>query len=199
MVGLSISALAQDRQSQKTQEFLQQQEIAKRTATLREYDSAILLMDEGMYKQADVKYKYVLANLKSIPSELAFNFGKNSFYLKQYKQCIDWLNKYIQLKGTNGQYSNEAIELKKKAEEEFVKEKNQNSEHVQEILSTSYDLDCGPLGKVLCPVCKGDHVVIRKNVFGSNEYKTCPYCDEQGILTCEEYNLLLRGQLKPKF
>jgi tetratricopeptide (TPR) repeat protein len=194
-----VLLFSQDRQAQKTQEYVQQQEALKRSATLREYDSAVLLMEEGHYEQADTKYKYVLANLRSIPSELAFNFGKNSFYLKQYKQTIDWLNKYIQLKGTNGQFSNEAVDLKKKAEDEFVKEKSRNSETVEQVFSSSYDLDCGPSGKVLCPVCKGDHVVIKKGTFGGNEYKTCPYCDEQGILTCEEYNRLLRGELKPKF
>lgn len=196
---MTPSASAQDRQAQKTQEYLQQQEMLRKTATMREYDSAVMLMEEGLYEQADSKYKYVLANLRSIPSDLAFNFGKNSYHLKLYKQTIDWLNKYIQLKGTNGQYSSEAIELKKKAEAEFIKEKSKNAEQVQQILSSNYDIDCGPTGKVICPVCKGDHVVIKKGVFGGNEYKTCPYCDEQGILTCVEYNQLIRGELKPKF
>jgi tetratricopeptide (TPR) repeat protein len=195
---VSFDALAQDRQSQKTQEYIQQQDILRKSAAMREYDSAIFFMEEGMHARADEKFKYVLANLKSIPSDLTFNFGKNSFQLKYYKQSIDWLNKYIQLKGTNGQFSNEAIDLKKRAEVEFLKEKSQNATVVEEVLSTNYDLDCGPTGKVICPVCKGDHVVIKKGVFGNNDYKTCPYCDEHGILTCDEYNQLLRGQLKPK-
>ena len=64
-----------------------------------------------------------------------------------------------------------------------------------EVLSASYDIDCGPSGKVTCPVCKGDHVQIKKGAFGA-EYHTCPYCNEHGLLTCEQYNLLLRGELK---
>jgi hypothetical protein len=140
---------------------------------------------------------YVLDNVRSVPSDLTFFFGKNSFHLGRYRQSIDWLNKYIQLKGTNGQYSNEAVSWMRKAEAEFVKEKSQASDQAGEILSANYDIDCGPAGKVTCPVCKGDHVIVKKGPFGP-EYKTCSYCNEHGWLTCEEYNALLRGELQPK-
>lgn len=189
---------AQDpRDHARTQEYLQQQEQMRKTAVLREYDSAVFYSDHGEHERADAKYRYVLANIKSVPSDLTFHFGRNSFYLKKYKQSIDWLNKYIQLKGTNGQFSDEAAEIKLKAEQEFIREKSQDQEKIQAILSNDFNIDCGPSGVVTCPVCKGQHVIIRKGRFG-NEYRTCGYCNAQGILTCEEYNQLLRGQLKPK-
>jgi ssDNA-binding Zn-finger/Zn-ribbon topoisomerase 1 len=153
-------------------------------------------MDIGNYLAADKKFQYVLANVRSVPSDLTFFFGKNSYYLEKYKQSIDWLNKYIQLKGTNGQYSAEAVSWLNKSEAEFLKEKANATVRAEEILSKNYDIDCGPSGKVTCPVCKGDHVVIKKGAFGS-EYKTCTYCNEHGWLTCDEYNRLLRGELKP--
>jgi hypothetical protein len=149
----------------------------------------------GNYLQADVKFRYVLENIKSVPSDLTFFFGKNSYYIEQYKQSIDWLTKYIQLKGTNGQYSKEAASLLKNAETEYLKEKTKEIQSAGEVLSSNYDIDCGPSGKVICPVCKGDHVQVKKGAFGA-EYHTCPYCNEHGILTCEQYNLLLRGELK---
>ena len=37
-----------------------------------------------------------------------------------------------------------------------------------------------------------DHVGVSK------VYKTCPFSDNKGFLTCDEYNLFLRGELKPK-
>jgi hypothetical protein len=154
-------------------------------------------MDNGEYLAAEEKFIHVLSNLKSVPSDLTYYFGKNSFHLKKFKQSIDWLNKYIQLKGTGGQFSDDAIQLKKLAEAEFLKSKAVESKKAEEILSEDYDIDCGPTGKVICPVCKGDHVVIKRGAFG-DEYKTCAYCNEHGILTCEEYNLLIRGQLKPR-
>jgi hypothetical protein len=154
-------------------------------------------MDEQRYQQAEVKFRYVLDNIKSVPSDLTYHFGRNSFHLAKYKQSIDWLNKYIQLKGTNGQFYTQAVEWKKKAEEEFLKERTKETKKVEQVFSTDYDIDCGPTGKVTCPVCKGDHVIIKKGAFG-NEYKTCGYCNEHGVLTCDEYNKLLRGELKPK-
>ncbi|MBL7857080.1 MAG: hypothetical protein JNM57_05270 [Cyclobacteriaceae bacterium] len=193
-----ITAHLVSAQQSKTEEYLLQQEQIRKTALLRELDSGVFYMDEGRYTTADQKFKYVLENIKSVPSDLVFYFGKNSFQLGQYKQSIDWLNKYIQLKGTNGQYSQEAVMWLKKAEAEFVKEKKTESQKAEELLSVNYEIDCGPSGLVMCPVCKGEHVIIKPGAF-KNEYKTCPYCNEHGVLTCEEYNKLVRGELKPKF
>jgi tetratricopeptide (TPR) repeat protein len=193
----ALTAEGQERDRLKTQEYIQQQEQLRRSVTMREYDSAVLLLEQGEFEKADEKFKYVLANLKSIPSDLTFQFGKNSFFMEQYKQSIDWLNKYIQLKGTNGQFSVEAIDLKKKAEVEFLKERSQSAQNIEDVLSSSFTIDCGPTGKVVCPVCRGEHVIIKKGLF-QNEYRTCPYCNEHGTLTCDEYNQLIRGELKPK-
>ncbi|HEY9049695.1 MAG TPA: hypothetical protein VIN08_27545 [Ohtaekwangia sp.] len=187
--------MAQDRE--KAEEFARQMEQARKAALMRELDSGVYYMDNGEYKKADAIFRHVLATVKSVPSDLTYYFGKNSFYLGMYKQSIDWLNKYIQLKGTNGQYSLDAIQWKKQAEQEFLKEKETQADKAQQVLSLDYDIDCGPSGKVVCPACKGDHVIIRRGAFG-DEYKTCPYCNEQGILTCQEYNQLIRGKLQPK-
>jgi tetratricopeptide (TPR) repeat protein len=194
---LSLSLQAQVKENEKAQDYVNEQEQYRKSMLLREYDSALVLMDEQLYARADEKFKFVLENIKSVPSDLTFHFGRNSFYLGKFKQSIDWLNKYIQLKGTNGQFYTQAVEWKKKAEDEFLKEKSKDSQKAQEVLSTDYDIDCGSTGKVVCPVCKGDHVIIRKGTFG-NEYQTCGYCNEHGVLTCDEYNRLLRGELKPK-
>ncbi|HET6541507.1 MAG TPA: hypothetical protein VFG46_13545 [Chryseolinea sp.] len=182
-------------QRERVDDYRMQQEQLKKTELLRQLDSGVYLMDAGNYLAADVKFRHVLENIKSVPSDLTFFFGKNSYYLEKYKQSIDWLTKYIQLKGTNGQYSKEAASLLKNAEAEYLKEKNNEMEKAGEVLSTSYEIDCGPAGKVTCPVCKGDHVLIKKNAFGS-AYNTCPYCNEHGLLTCQQYNQLLRGELK---
>ncbi|HEY3430040.1 MAG TPA: hypothetical protein VGK39_05130 [Cyclobacteriaceae bacterium] len=191
----SPSLHAQDRE--KAEEFRLQAEQRKRAETLRALDSAVALMDNGHYEKADEKLRYVLSNLKSIPSDLTFYFGKNSVYLGKFKQGIDWLNKYIQLKGTTGQFYTESVELLKKAETELVKERAKAAEKAAEVLSSTYDIDCGPAGKVTCPVCKGSTVIIRKGYL-SDEYKTCGFCDKHGFLTCSEYNQLIRGELKPR-
>jgi len=197
LIVLLLFVASANAQQGKVDEYLLQQEQIRRTAILRELDSGVFYMDEGKNAIADQKFKYVLDNIKSVPSDLVFYFGKNSFFQEKYKQSIDWLSKYIQLKGTTGQYSKEAVEWLKKAEAEFLNEKAKDAKKAEQVLSTDYDVDCGPAGKVVCPVCKGEHVVIKRAALGG-EYRTCPYCNEQGILTCAEYNQLVRGELKPK-
>jgi hypothetical protein len=195
-MSVSFSANSQSDQ-ERAEEYRIQAEQRKRAMILQVLDSAIRYTDEGQYELADKKLFYVLNNIKSVPSDLTFHFGKNSFYLGKYKQSIDWLNKYIQLKGTGGQFYTEAADILKKAETELIKERSLEVKKVEQVLSNSYDIDCGPTGKVICPVCKGSTVLIRKGYL-SDEYKTCPFCDKHGNLTCSEYNQLIRGELKPK-
>jgi hypothetical protein len=197
MLVVIVTTFPTQAQDEQTLEYLRQEEQRKKAAVMRQLDSGVYYMDNGEYTLADAKFKYVLENVKSVPSELTFYFGKNSFHLNRYRQSIDWLNKYIQLKGTSGQHYTEATEWLEKAQSKLVKEKVKEGQKAEEVLSTSYDIDCGPAGKVSCPVCKGTHVIIKKGPFG-DEYKTCPYCNDHGILTCEEYNKLLRGELKKK-
>jgi hypothetical protein len=160
-------------------------------------DSAVVYMNQGEYELADQRFLYVLNNIRGVPSDLTFFFGKNSFYLNRYKQSIDWINKYIQLKGTSGQYSAEALDIMKKAEAELLKERTANAAKAREVMAKDYEIDCGPTGKVICPVCKGNTVIVTRGPFG-NQYKTCQFCDQHGLLTCDEYNRLLRGELQPR-
>jgi uncharacterized protein with FMN-binding domain len=193
---ITISAVAQDDRT-AAQQLRAEQEQAKRAALLRTMDEAVSQMNEGLYADADEKFVYVLNNIRGVPSDLTFYFGKNSFYLNKFKQSVDWLNKYIQLKGTTGQHYAEAVDLLKKAEVEVLNERAREAAKAQEVLSQNYDIDCGPTGKVMCPVCKGTTVIVKKGAFG-NEYKTCNYCDKHGLLTCDQYNQLIRGELKPR-
>lgn len=196
MLVLSANVIAQEKQRE---EYLLEQARLKRMMLNRELDSGVYFMNEGKYELADSKFKYVLANIKGVPSDLAYHFGKNSYMLGHYAQSVDWLNKYIQLKGMNGQYSSEAVSWLRKAEAGVLEARAKESAQKEaQLLSSNYEIDCGPTGKVICPVCRGDHVIIKRGAFG-DQYQTCPYCNEHGILTCEEYNLLIRGSLKPKF
>lgn len=183
-------------QEQRIREFELQREASERQAYKALLDSAILLSQQGEYLLADSKFRQLLRTTKSVPSDLVYHFGENSFYLGNFKQSVDWLNKYIQLKGTTGQYSAQAVERLKSAEEELMKERLVESKQVGQVLSQDYDIDCGPTGKVTCPVCKGSTVIIKKG-YVSDTYKTCPYCHKLGYLGCEDYNLLLKGQLQP--
>lgn len=183
-------------EKEKIQQIETQKQIDKQRKVTMLIDSAVRLSEEGHYDAADVKFKVALKNIRSVPTDLTFQFGRNSFFLGKYKQSVDWLNKYIQLKGTSGQYSEEAVEWLEKAEAELVKEREIEARQASEVLSKDFTIDCGPAGKVVCTICKGSTVVVKKGYFGDN-YSTCGYCHKLGYLTCDEYNHLLKGELKP--
>ena len=187
---------SQQSEQEKILEMELQRAVAKQRFLTMQLDSAILLSDAEAFEGADAKFRFILKNLKSIPSDFTYHFGRNSFHLGQYKQSIDWLNKYIQLKGTSGQFSQQAVEWLNQAEAELLKERDVQSKKAGEVLSRDYDIDCGESGKVVCPVCDGKTVVVKKGYY-SDTYKTCPFCNRLGYLSCEDYNKLVRGQLKP--
>lgn len=193
----TITVFAQtETEKEKIRQLEIQRQADRQRAMNVKLDSAVTLMNEGDYQAADVKFLAILKSVKSVPSDITFYFGKNSFFLGKYKQSVDWLNKYIQLKGTSGQFSQETITLKQKAEVELLKEKQQETKQSMQVFAQDYDIDCGPSGKVTCPVCNGSTVIIKKGYITST-YKTCSYCHLQGVLSCEDYNKLLRGELKP--
>jgi len=185
-------------QEEIIQQELQNREQARRAEVARTIENGVSLMDEGDHEGAEAIFKEVLKNAKVVPTDLTFYFGKNSYHLGRYQQSIDWLNKYIELKGTKGQFYEECTEYLTNANEAFLLVRAEEREEAKRILTSSYDIDCGPSGKVICPVCMGKGVIIEQKAFG-NSYRTCPYSDEHGYLTCSEYNQLLRGELKPKF
>ena len=95
-----------------------------------EIEEGVKLMDEGNYIEADRKFKRALRNLEVLPAEISFYFGKNSYFLDQYKQSINWLNKYIELKGTKGRYFEECVEYLNRAEMAYKMETEKNSDLV---------------------------------------------------------------------
>jgi len=174
----------------------------ERGQQLKYLDLGIKQYENGNFEEADQSFRQVLESVKVLPAEICFYFGVNSFYLEKYKQSINWLNKYIALKGTSGQYFEECSEYLKKAEENYLTASASNKNEVYDPgeavdYTVMPKVDCGPSGKVICPVCKGQTVIIKRGAFGLI-YKTCPYSDDHGYLTCDEYNLLLQGLLKPR-
>lgn len=176
--------------------FLGQAQNALEAEFYKKMDLGVELMDQGKYEQADEQFRYVLNNMSKLPSEMAYYFGKNSFNLKKYKQSINWLNKYVQLKGTSGRFYENAVEVLHLAEEAYLAESKARKESYQEDLMSG-EFDCDGLAKMICPVCKGEGVIIKQGPF-DKIYQTCPYSAGESYLTCEEYNLFMKGELKPK-
>ncbi|MEM0941632.1 MAG: hypothetical protein AAF600_15980 [Bacteroidota bacterium] len=176
--------------------FITNSQIIRESELTRRMDMGAELMALGQYDSAQVLFQSVLQNMKKLPSEMAYYFGRNSYHLGKHKQSINWLNKYIQLKGTKGRYYEPAIQFLQFAEDEYLRIQRKAAEQMEVDLENA-TYDCGGLEKMLCPVCHGSGVVIHTGLF-DEVYKTCPYSLGEGYLSCEEYNLFMRGDLEPK-
>ena len=179
-----------------------QYEEYERGQQLKYLDLGIKQYESGRYEEADKSFRQVLENTNVLPAEICYYFGANSFYLKKYKQSINWLNKYMALKGTSGQNFEECTRFLEKAEENYLLASATREDEVYEPgevvdYTVMPKVDCGPSGKVVCPVCKGQTVIIKRAAL-SIDYRSCPYCDDHGNLSCDDYNLLLQGKLKPQ-
>lgn len=176
--------------------FLLQGQIVRESEILRRMDYGRDLMNAGEYENAQVEFLFVLENKEKLPSDMAYYFGRNSYHLGKYKQSINWLNKYIQLKGTKGRFYETSIRYLQLAEDEYIKIRRGQVKRLEDDLESA-NYDCGGLEKMLCPVCHGSGVVISNGTF-DQVYKTCPYSAGEGYLSCEEFNLFMRGELEPK-
>ena len=103
-----------------SQENIKKSQIDKVIKTSKNY-----ILKEN-YSSADSLLKNIILNSKLVPSEITFLFGKNSFFINKYKQSINWLNKYIEMKGTLGKYSEEAIKFLELSNTKNVLEKEKN-------------------------------------------------------------------------
>ena len=168
--------------------------------TKNSYSQEVNLIEELIikkdYYQADSLLKKIILNQKTVKSDITFLFGKNSYFINKYEQSINWLNKYLELKGEKGKFSDESIKFLELANAKNIIQTNRDIENVYvELFSYNY-IPCNNDRKV-CPICEGSSVMIIETEV-SKIYKTCPFSDNKGFLTCDEYNLFLRGKLKPK-
>jgi tetratricopeptide (TPR) repeat protein len=159
-------------------------------------EEGVDLMDAGDYEGADKKFKQVLRNMEVLPADITFYFGKNSYFLDQYKQSINWLNKYIELKGTQGRFFDECVNYLKRAEMAYNLETERNTRQVYSEFSQLNEFDCKGHSYFQCPLCSGEGVLIKPGKMNNTIYQTCPFCKGNGILSCEEYKKYLKGELK---
>ena len=163
-------------------------------------DEGVEYMNTGKFALADDIFREVLKEVEVVPADLCFFFGKNSYHLDKFKQSIDWLNKYIELKGTSGRFFDQAVEYIQLAEADMkaspdeVASSNSTEKLPDRGRST---IDCASIPFVVCPVCQGEGVIIQSGALGSTIYKPCLHCKESGKMSCEDYKLYLRGKFTP--
>src|SRR5271170_1478398 len=77
-------------QSQSEKDKIRELELQRQIDRTRkinvQIDSAVRLSEEGHYEEADAKFRMILKSIRSVPSDLTYHFGVNSFYLERYRQ-----------------------------------------------------------------------------------------------------------------
>ncbi|OUT99139.1 MAG: hypothetical protein CBB92_06110 [Flammeovirgaceae bacterium TMED32] len=173
--------------------FCSNVQIPSESEYYRRMDLGQQLMIAGDYQVAQIEFLFVLENMEVIPTDLAYFFGRNSFHLAYYKQSVNWLNKYLQLKGTKGKYYQEAIQYLQFSEDKYMElQRSLKQDQSNPLIASKYD--CGGLSKMICPVCKGAGVIFKQGIFDIH-YQTCPYSEGDGYLSCKDYNLFMMGVL----
>lgn len=163
-------------------------------------DEGVEYMNTGKFALADDIFREVLKNVEVVPADLCFYFGKNSYHLSKFSQSIDWLNKYIEIKGTSGRFFDQAVEYKQLAEADMKMDSDNEAslpQHDRAPERNRVVINCTETPLIVCPVCKGEGVIIQSGALGSTIYRPCKHCKESGRMTCENYKLYIKGDLIP--
>ncbi len=192
VISLLVLTFSSSLQAQQVRDLNQSQQLMK-------MDEGVELMNQGKFVEADGLFREALQNVEVVPADLCFYFGKNSYYLEKFSQSIDWLNKYIELKGTAGRFFDQAVEYLKLSEADLNQTNFADTQvnQYREPPRNKEVLNCEEVPFVVCPVCKGEGVKIEKGALGSSVYSVCNYCQESGKMSCENYLQYVKGNYNP--
>lgn len=158
---------------------------------------AVSEMNGRKYEEANLTFREMLASKKVLPTNMSYYFAETLYMINQYHNSENFLSKYIELAGKGGDYYAQALELQtlltnKKNEIKDCDYCNvfgyrlstcQLCDGIGSLASTCYY--CKGLGKTSCLTCKGDGVIVTKNIFDVAEYKSCHVCQTNGYHACK--------------
>jgi DnaJ-class molecular chaperone len=164
--------------------------------TSRLMSQATSAMEAGEYEKANEFFRQIIQSNAAIPSEMPYLFAETLYQLKQYNNSLNFLNKYLDLNGFQGEHYQEAKALEKKLEEPMRQIENcsycdkkgylllscttcSGEKQVEQLCTL-----CKAQGIVGCSRCAGKGIVTKKNVFNIVEYYDCERCSGSGRLTC---------------
>jgi hypothetical protein len=154
------------------------------------------LVQNQEYDQANMTFRRILTLNQPIPSEFCYYFAKSLYHTAQYRNSQSFIDKYYELSGQGGEFFTEIKHL-----ETLIKNELSRIDECDLCDDNGYRLEtciyCDASGKVMkdCPTCKGKGniicnlcggggVLVRRNVFNTNEYQTCGKCSGSGIIAC---------------
>ena len=156
------------------------------------YEQAKKLIEKEKYIQAEVLFIKIFKMDVLLPDEICYHYGKTLFELKKYQQSKTFVEKYIRLKGENGEFYLNSLQL----ELDIEKATDPNASNACEKIvkedchlchGTGVALQsctrCEGHGKIVCNLCQGNKVNIESTSFGER-YFTCSRCNGSGVIAC---------------
>ena len=163
----------------------------------RYYNEGIAHFNNGDYHAANAAFRNALATNRVLPTNLSYYFAETLYYIRQFQNSRNFVEKYINLAGYSGDFYEEAIHLRELINNEFQKIidcQRCNSFGYRLIFcerceTTGVEMtecpDCKGTGNTLCPKCTGKGVLITLDTFSQNHYETCDKCQGEGVIVCE--------------
>lgn len=159
---------------------------------------ALAAMERKDYQTANSIFRNLIDSGLPLPDEMPYYFSETLFELWQFDNSNNFLNKYLELTGFNGQNYKGASQLKEKLKEPLAKIQSCQlcdrrgyrfhscftCEGKKQIEQTcSY---CKSKGIVGCSRCGATGMIKKVNVFNIVEFFECERCAGKGRLTCPE-------------
>ena len=156
------------------------------------YEQAKKLIETEKYNQAEVLFVKIFKMDALLPDEICYHYGKTLFEQRKYLQSKTYLEKYIRLKGEQGEFYLKSLQL----ELDIEKATDPNaSKECEKIINDTCHLchgtgsalqsctRCESHGRIICNLCQGNKVNIESTSFG-DRYFTCGRCSGAGVITC---------------
>lgn len=123
---------------------------------------ALAAMERSDYQTANSIFRNLIDSGLPLPEEMPYYFSETLFHLGQFDNSQNFVNKYLELTGFNGQNYDYAVRLKEKLKEPLA-----------QILACKL---CDRRGYryAPCPVCNGNKQV----------EQACAYCKANGVVGC---------------
>ncbi|MDF2157909.1 molecular chaperone DnaJ [Algoriphagus sp. CAU 1675] len=165
---------------------------------------ATAAMERKDYETANSIFRNLIDSGLPLPEEMPYLFAETLFELGQYDNSSNFLKKYLELTGFNGDNYEGAKELEKRLEGPLKEiqacqlcDRNGYRFETCSTCQGKQQLEqecnyCKAKGIIGCSRCAGTGMITKKNIFNIIEYFECERCSGKGRLTCPECN----GSLK---
>lgn len=161
--------------------------------TKAKLETGIYYMENSQFEKAIDTFSEIMKPGLVLPNEVCYFMGNSLFKSGRKNYSVRFLDKYLELTDTNGVYFTETIDLLMKMGFDNPYAEPEENKDAKPFISVQDD-PCQGKEDVLCPICSGTGVIIKKSKYGT-VYKTCLYSDEHGLMDCKRYRAYLEGEL----